>query len=107
MLSRVCVYDMPPDKEFTVDLLPGDPRITVAIGGSGHAGTFAAFLGKVVADLATSGATAHPVSIFSVERSSLVDPGIPAHEPAQRDPLASPSALQPDTGGMCRGDLLA
>jgi sarcosine oxidase len=75
--SRVCVYDMPPDKEFIVDLLPGDPRVTVAIGGSGHAGKFAAFLGEVVADLATTGGTAHPVSVFGAERPALVDPAFP------------------------------
>ncbi|MFC0680267.1 N-methyl-L-tryptophan oxidase [Lysobacter korlensis] len=77
VLSKVCVYDMPPDKEFIVDLLPGDPRITVAIGGSGHAGKFAAFLGEVVADLATTGSTAHPVSIFRADRPALVDPAFP------------------------------
>jgi monomeric sarcosine oxidase len=77
VLSKVCVYDMPPDKEFIVDLLPGDRRITVAIGGSGHAGKFAAFLGEVVADLATTGRTAHPVSIFRADRASLVDPAFP------------------------------
>jgi monomeric sarcosine oxidase len=77
VLSKVCVYDMPPDKEFIVDLLPGDPRITVAIGGSGHAGKFAAFLGEVVADLATTGATAHPVSIFRADRPALLDPAFP------------------------------
>ncbi|MDQ4138407.1 MAG: hypothetical protein M3116_06120 [Actinomycetota bacterium] len=71
------MYDMPPDKELIVDLLPGDPRITVAIGGSGHAGKFAAFLGEVIADLATTGATGHPVSIFSAERAALVDPAFP------------------------------
>jgi sarcosine oxidase len=77
VLSRVCVYDMPPDKEFIVDVLPGDPRITVAIGGSGHAGKFGAFLGEVVADLATTGETRHPVSIFSANRSALTDPAFP------------------------------
>ena len=77
VLSKVCVYDMPPDKEFIVDLLPGDPRITVALGGSGHAGKFGAFLGEVVADLATTGTTAHPVSVFRADRPALVDPAFP------------------------------
>jgi monomeric sarcosine oxidase len=77
LFSKVCVYDMPPDKEFIVDLLPGDPRITVAIGGSGHAGKFGAFLGEVAADLATTGKTVHPVSIFRADREALVDPDFP------------------------------
>jgi monomeric sarcosine oxidase len=77
VLSKTCVYDMPPDKEFIVDHLPGDPRITVAIGGSGHAGKFAAFLGEVVADLATTGTTSHPVQIFRADRPALTDPSFP------------------------------
>ena len=77
VLSKTCVYDMPPDKEFIVDVLPGDPRITVALGGSGHAGKFAAFLGEVVADLATTGTTAHPVAIFRADRAALTDPAFP------------------------------
>jgi monomeric sarcosine oxidase len=77
LLSKVCVYDMPPDKEFIVDLLPGDPRITVAIGGSGHAGKFGAFLGEVVADLATTGKTGYPVSLFRADRQALIDPYFP------------------------------
>jgi len=77
-VSKTCLYDMPPDKEFVVDLLPGDPRITVAIGGSGHAGKFAAFLGQVVADLATTGTTSYPVSIFRADRPALTDPAFPA-----------------------------
>lgn len=74
VLSKVCVYDMPPDKEFIVDRLPGDPRVTVAVGGSGHAGKFGALLGEVVADLATTGASRHPVEIFRAGRPALTDP---------------------------------
>jgi len=74
VLAKVCVYDMPPDKEFIVDRLPADPRVTVAIGGSGHAGKFGALLGEVVADLATTGSSRHPVDIFRADRPALTDP---------------------------------
>ena len=77
LLSKVCIYDMPPDKEFIVDVLPGDPRITVAIGGSGHAGKFGALLGEVVADLATTGSTHRPVAVFRADRPALLDPDHP------------------------------
>jgi sarcosine oxidase len=77
LLSKVCVYDMPPDKEFIVDLLPDDPRITVALGGSGHAGKFAALLGEVVADFATTGTSRHPVDIFRADRPALTDTEFP------------------------------
>jgi monomeric sarcosine oxidase len=78
VLAKVCVYDMPPDKEFVVDRLPGDARVTVAIGGSGHAGKFGALLGQVVADLATTGAARHSVEIFRADRPALTDPDFPA-----------------------------
>lgn len=77
VLSKTCVYDMPPDKEFIVDVLPGDPRITVALGGSGHGGKFAALLGQVVADLATTGTTTYPIDIFRADRPALSDPDFP------------------------------
>jgi monomeric sarcosine oxidase len=77
LLSKVCVYDMPPDKEFIVDLLPSDPRVTVAIGGSGHAGKFGALLGQVVADLAVTGASRYPVEVFRADRAALTDPEFP------------------------------
>ncbi len=78
VLAKVCVYDMPPDKEFIVDRLPGDPRVTVAIGGSGHAGKFGALLGLVVADLATTGVSEHDVEVFRADRPALTDPGFRA-----------------------------
>jgi monomeric sarcosine oxidase len=77
VLAKVCVYDMPPDKEFIVDLLPGDSRVTVAIGGSGHAGKFGALLGEVVADLAITGASRHPVKVFRADRAALTEPEFP------------------------------
>lgn len=69
---------MPPDKESVVDLPPGHPRVTVAIGGSGHAGKFAALLGQVVAELATTGTTGYPVGLFRADRPALTDPDFPA-----------------------------
>jgi sarcosine oxidase len=50
----------------------------VAVGGSGHAGKFGALLGEVVAELATVGASRHPVDIFRADRPALTDPSFPA-----------------------------
>lgn len=41
---------MPPDQDFVLDTLPGSPQIVVAIG-AGHAFTFAALIGGLLADL--------------------------------------------------------
>ena len=74
LLSKTCVYDMPPDRDFIIDRLPGHPAITIGIG-AGHAAKFASLLGKILADLATSGGTAHPIGAFRADRPALTDPG--------------------------------
>jgi sarcosine oxidase len=73
LYSKTCVYDMPPDRDFIIDHVPGQPRITVGIG-AGHAAKFASLLGKILADLATSGTTAYPVGAFRADRPALTDP---------------------------------
>ena len=73
LYSKTCVYDMPPDRDFVVDLVPGHPRIAVAIG-AGHAGKFATLLGSILADLATRGGTTWPIEAFRSDRPALTDP---------------------------------
>jgi sarcosine oxidase len=84
LMSKTCVYDMPPDRDFILDRVPGQPRITVGIG-AGHAAKFASLLGKILADLATRGETSYPVDAFRADRPPLTDPGF---EPVFR--LAGP-----------------
>jgi sarcosine oxidase len=93
-MSKTCVYDMPPDREFIVDLVPGHPRICVAVG-AGHAAKFAGLIGTILADLATTGSTAYPIEAFSARRPELTDPdftpafrlaGTPTPLPATRHP---------------------
>jgi sarcosine oxidase len=42
--------------------------------GAGHAGKFAALLGRILAELAVDGSTRFPVSAFSATRPSLSRP---------------------------------
>jgi sarcosine oxidase len=44
----------------------------VACGFSGHGFTFGTVVGEVLADLATTGATTHPISVFDPRRLSGV-----------------------------------
>src|SRR5262249_55225825 len=74
LLSKTCVYDMPPDRDFVIDHVPGHPAITIGIG-AGHAAKFASLLGKILADLATSGGTSYPLGGFRADRPTLTDPG--------------------------------
>ena len=71
--TRSCLYDMPPDRDFVVDLLPREPRIAVCVG-AGHAAKFAAVLGRILSELALDGATDLPIEAFRADRPALVDP---------------------------------
>ena len=71
--SKACVYDMPPDRDFVLDVVPGHPRIVLGIG-AGHAAKFASLLGRILADLAIDGRTDHPIAPFAIDRPALTDP---------------------------------
>ena len=88
LYSKTCVYDMPPDRNFIIDRAPGHPGITIGIG-AGHGAKFASLLGKMLAGLATSGATPYPSAAFRADRPALTDPEF---EPVFRmaGPPASP-----------------
>jgi monomeric sarcosine oxidase len=77
LYTRCCLYDMPPDRDFVVDRVPGHPRLAVCIG-AGHAAKFASLLGRILADLTVRGETAHPIEAFRADRPALADPGFAA-----------------------------
>lgn len=72
--SKACVYDLPPDREFIIDVVPGHERVAMAIG-AGHAAKFASLIGRILAQLSISGATEYPVAPFRLDRPALTDPG--------------------------------
>jgi monomeric sarcosine oxidase len=74
LYTRSCLYDMPPDRDFVVDLLPGHPQLAVCIG-AGHAAKFAGLLGRILAELVMKGESEHPIEAFRADRPALVDPG--------------------------------
>ncbi|TDD69880.1 N-methyl-L-tryptophan oxidase [Jiangella aurantiaca] len=86
LVSKTCVYDLPPDREFVLDHVPGHPRIVTAIG-AGHAAKFASLLGQILAALATTGTTSHPIEAFRADRPALTDP---AFVPSYRLAAAAP-----------------
>jgi len=77
LYTRCCLYDMPPDRDFVLDLLPGHPDIAVCIG-AGHAAKFAALLGRILVELATEGTTGFPIEAFRADRPAMVDPSYSA-----------------------------
>jgi glycine/D-amino acid oxidase-like deaminating enzyme len=48
--TRACVYDVPPDRDFIIDQVPGHPRLTLALG-AGHAAKFASVIGRIASEL--------------------------------------------------------
>ena len=58
-LTETCLYTVAPDEHFVVDFLPGRSDVIVASPCSGHGFKFSCLIGKVLADLATSGRSSH------------------------------------------------
>lgn len=71
--NKTCVYDMAPDRDFVLDVLPDHPNVAV-FNGAGHAGKFASLVGRILADLLTEGRTEHPIEPFSLLRPAITDP---------------------------------
>src|SRR4051794_3742494 len=76
LYTRTCLYDMPPDRDFVVDRLPGEERVLICVG-AGHAAKFAGLLGQILSDLAHRGETAYPIQAFRADRPALTDPDFP------------------------------
>ncbi len=73
VLTKTCLYTLPPDQNFVLGPLAAEPRITAAVG-AGHAYKFAGLLGRILTEQALDGRTEHPVEAFSTTRPALVDP---------------------------------
>ena len=56
--------------KWILDHVPGAPNVVVAAGMSGHGFKFASLIGEVLADLALTGTTPHPVGFLSPLRFS-------------------------------------
>src|SRR4051794_15692078 len=63
-----CMYTMTPDHHFVIGT---DARVTVACGFSGHGFKFVPVVGEILADLALTGTTSHPIALFDPQRAAL------------------------------------
>ncbi|MEO2088247.1 MAG: N-methyl-L-tryptophan oxidase, partial [Gemmataceae bacterium] len=66
--SEVCMYTLTPDRHFVIDRHPHHPRVSVACGFSGHGFKFSPVVGEILADLALTGTTNHPIGLFRAGR---------------------------------------
>src|SRR5262249_38466468 len=68
-----CLYTLTPDRDFVIDAVPGHPSVYVGLGAA-HAFKFAPTFGRILADLATVGATTSDIGDFAADRTALADP---------------------------------
>ena len=66
--AQTCLYTTTPDEHFIMGAHPQAENCTIACGFSGHGFKFAPVVGEILADLATTGATAHPTALFDPAR---------------------------------------
>ncbi|TFV87469.1 N-methyl-L-tryptophan oxidase [Blastococcus sp. CT_GayMR16] len=75
LLSAVtCMYTTTPDHHFVIAGHPQHAQVTVACGFSGHGFKFVPVVGEILADLALSGATDHPIALFDPGRPAMTRP---------------------------------
>ncbi|WP_328559343.1 N-methyl-L-tryptophan oxidase [Streptomyces coelicoflavus] len=67
--AATCMYTTTPDEHFVIARHPEHPdSVTVACGFSGHGFKFVPVVGEILADLALTGSTAHPIGLFDPAR---------------------------------------
>ncbi|OBB60301.1 N-methyltryptophan oxidase [Mycobacterium sp. 852013-51886_SCH5428379] len=66
--SATCMYSNTPDQHFVIARHPDAANVTVACGFSGHGFKFVPVVGEILADLASTGTTAHPIALFDPRR---------------------------------------
>jgi sarcosine oxidase len=67
--GKTCMYTNTVDEHFVIARHPAHERVTVACGFSGHGFKFVPIVGEILADLALTGSTAHPIALFDPARS--------------------------------------
>lgn len=63
-----CMYDMTPDEDFILDYVPGEKRIVVGSGFSGHGFKFGPLVGELLAALALDEQPEFPLEDFRLSR---------------------------------------
>jgi sarcosine oxidase len=72
--AATCLYTNTADEHFIIATHPRHSQVTIACGFSGHGFKFVPVVGEVLADLATTGATDHPIGLFDPARLRAASP---------------------------------
>jgi sarcosine oxidase len=70
------MYTNTPDQHFVLATHPEHEQVTVACGFSGHGFKFVPVVGEILADLATTGTTRHPIGLFGPRRPAVTEPAV-------------------------------
>jgi sarcosine oxidase len=71
LTAAACMYTTTPDEHFVIATHPDHEQVTIACGFSGHGFKFVPVVGEILADLATEGATSHPIGLFDPRRPAV------------------------------------
>ena len=74
--SLTCLYTLTPDRDFVLGSVPGHEAVLVGLGAA-HGFKFAPTLGRMLAELASTGETPFDVEPFRLDRPALMDPDAP------------------------------
>lgn len=66
--QKGCYYTCTPDEHFVVDTLPGNDRVTLIAGLSGHGFKFTSVLGELASQLATGVTPKLTIDLFGIQR---------------------------------------
>lgn len=66
--AQVCLYTETPDGDFIIDRHPDCPHLIVAAGFSGHGFKFCSLVGRILAEMASSGQTGFDLEPFRIAR---------------------------------------
>ncbi|MEM8860536.1 MAG: N-methyl-L-tryptophan oxidase [Chloroflexota bacterium] len=72
ILTRTCLYTMPPDRDFVLSKLPNQPNVQVVVGAA-QAFKYSSQLGRMLSELALDGSTPHDISPFAFDRPILFE----------------------------------
>ncbi|MET7937397.1 N-methyl-L-tryptophan oxidase [Streptomyces sp. NPDC005322] len=73
--AATCMYSNTPDEHFVITRHPAHTdAVTVACGFSGHGFKFVPVVGEILADLALTGDTPHPIELFDPRRLTAAAP---------------------------------
>jgi sarcosine oxidase len=80
LLTKTCLYTLPPDRDFVVDRVPGAPEVLVLLGAA-HAYKYASVLGLIAAELVCDGtsSSAAELEAFGVDRPALRPDNVERH----------------------------